>query len=486
MQPDRGPAAARTLPASVDATASLLAAEDYVAERRLATAVLPRAQARAPAVPRRRGRASGKTEIAKVLASGLERKLVRLQCYEGLDTAAAVYEWNYPRQMIEIRLAEAAGGVERDTLAHDIFTTRFLLKRPLLEALVPHDGVAPVLLIDELDRADEPFEAYLLEVLAEYQVTIPELGAMRAAQPPIVVITSNRTREIHDAIKRRCLYHWVDYPDARTELAIVRRKCPRAAESLAREVVAFTQALRTPRPVQGAGRRGNAGLGRGAGRARPHRARSGDGRRHDRRAAQVPGRRRRDHAGGRGAPGRPRRRKACASSVDDVREQSMFAGVPKGRLAGERAAFRARACAPAGCRSVPAKLIDALAAVDAVGVTNRADFRAALGAVLVSRREHLPMFEQAFELFWRDPKLLEKIMAALLPRVHGARTPTTSRRRRWPRDSPRRCCRRGRPCDDARARDRARCRVHVLGARGAADEGLRDDDGRRAARRSSG
>jgi MoxR-like ATPase len=169
---------------------------------------------------------------------------VRLQCYEGLDVAAAVYEWNYPRQMIEIRLAEASGGVERGDLAHDIFTTRFLLRRPLLQALAPEDGVAPVLLIDELDRADEPFEAYLLEVLSDYQVTIPELGPIRAASPPIAVITSNRTREIHDAIKRRCLYHWVDYPDAARELAIVRRKCPKAPEALAREVVAFTQRLR--------------------------------------------------------------------------------------------------------------------------------------------------------------------------------------------------------------------------------------------------
>jgi MoxR-like ATPase len=179
-----------------------------------------------------------------VLASGLNRRLVRLQCYEGLDVGAAVYEWNYPRQMIEIRLAEATGGVERSELAHDIFTTRFLLRRPLLQALAPEDGVAPVLLIDELDRADEPFEAYLLEVLSDYQVTIPELGPIRAMSPPIVVITSNRTREIHDAIKRRCLYHWVDYPDAQRELAIVRRKCPGAPEALARQVVAFTQRLR--------------------------------------------------------------------------------------------------------------------------------------------------------------------------------------------------------------------------------------------------
>ena len=230
-------------PANVDATLALLTAQDYVADRRLATAVFLALKLQRPLFLE--GEAGvGKTEIAKVLAAGLRRKLIRLQCYEGLDTAAAVYEWNYPRQMIEIRLAEAGGNVERGELAHDIFTTRFLLKRPLLQALAPEGGVAPVLLIDELDRTDEPFEAYLLEMLAEYQVTIPELGPIRAAEPPIVVITSNRTREIHDAIKRRCLYHWVDYPDARRELEIVRRKAPKAPESLAREIVAFTQRLR--------------------------------------------------------------------------------------------------------------------------------------------------------------------------------------------------------------------------------------------------
>ena len=231
------------MPASVDETARLLDEQAYVADRRLATAVFLALKLTRPLFLE--GEAGvGKTEIAKVLAQGLHRRLVRLQCYEGLDTASAVYEWNYPRQMIEIRLAEATGSVERDALTHDIFTTRFLQRRPLLEALAPGDGVAPVLLIDELDRADEPFEAYLLEILADYQVTIPELGPIRAVTPPIVVVTSNRTREIHDAIKRRCFYHWVDYPDAQRELAIVRRKCPGVPERLAREVVAFTQALR--------------------------------------------------------------------------------------------------------------------------------------------------------------------------------------------------------------------------------------------------
>ncbi len=230
-------------PSSVDAVAALLDRHDYLADRRLATSVFLALKMGRPLFLE--GEAGvGKTEIAKVLARALGKRLVRLQCYEGLDIASAVYEWNYPRQMIEIRLAESAGELDRAALAHDIFTSPFLLKRPILEALAPEDDVAPVLLIDELDRTDEPFEAYLLEVLAEYQVTIPELGPIRAKAPPVVVITSNRTREIHDAIKRRCLYHWVGYPDALRELAIVRRKCPQAPETLAREVVAFTQRLR--------------------------------------------------------------------------------------------------------------------------------------------------------------------------------------------------------------------------------------------------
>jgi MoxR-like ATPase len=231
------------LPDSVDAVVALLERYDYFADRRLATSVFLALKMQRPLFLE--GEAGvGKTEIAKVLSLALSRSLVRLQCYEGLDTASAVYEWNYPRQMIEIRLTEAEGKVDREALATNIFSERFLIRRPILQALQPDDGVAPVLLIDELDRTDEPFEAYLLEVLAEYQVTIPELGAIKAASPPIVIITSNRTREIHDAIKRRCLYHWVDFPNAGRELAIVRRKVPGADARLSREVVAFTQRLR--------------------------------------------------------------------------------------------------------------------------------------------------------------------------------------------------------------------------------------------------
>jgi MoxR-like ATPase len=239
------------LPKSIDDTAALLASADYVAERSLATALFLALKMERPLFLE--GEAGvGKTEIAKVLASTLKRRLVRLQCYEGLDISSAVYEWNYPRQMIEIRLAEASGKVyeasgqaARKKLSQDIFSEQFLIKRPLLQALeAGAGGSAPVLLIDELDRTDEPFEAYLLEVLSDYQVSIPELGTIKADKPPIVIITSNRTREIHDAVKRRCLYHWVDYPDAARELDILRRKAPGAAERLSLEIVAFVQRLR--------------------------------------------------------------------------------------------------------------------------------------------------------------------------------------------------------------------------------------------------
>jgi MoxR-like ATPase len=233
----------QALPKSIDDTAALLAKADYVAERSLVTAVFLALRMKKPLFLE--GEAGvGKTEIAKVLSGTLGRKLVRLQCYEGLDIASAVYEWNYPRQMIEIRLAEAEGVKSREGLEEDIFNEKFLIRRPILQALEGDLAGPPVLLIDELDRTDEPFEAYLLEVLADFQVTIPEIGTVKAEEPPIVVITSNRTREIHDAVKRRCLYHWVDYPNAARELEILRRKAPGASEKLSQEVVGFVQRLR--------------------------------------------------------------------------------------------------------------------------------------------------------------------------------------------------------------------------------------------------
>jgi MoxR-like ATPase len=231
------------LPASVSETLALLQRGNYVADRSLATAIYLALALKRPLFLE--GEAGvGKTEIAKVLASTLGRRLIRLQCYEGLDVASAVYEWNYARQMIEIRLAEAERE-SRDTVEEEIFSDRFLIKRPLLQALEPDLRGAPVLLIDELDRTDEPFEAYLLEVLSDFQITIPELGTIKAQEPPIVVITSNRTREIHDALKRRCYYYWIDYPSASRELEILRVKAPGAAEALSREVVAFVQKLRS-------------------------------------------------------------------------------------------------------------------------------------------------------------------------------------------------------------------------------------------------
>jgi MoxR-like ATPase len=231
------------LPGSVDGVLDLLGREHYVADRALSTAVHLSLTLGRPLLLE--GEAGvGKTEVAKVLASGLERRLIRLQCYEGLDVASAVYEWNYARQMIAIRIAEASGGADRDSLERDLFSEAFLIRRPLLEAIQPGEGPPPVLLIDEIDRADDPFEAFLLELLSDFQITVPELGTLTALDPPIVVITSNRTREIHDALRRRCFYHWLDYPDAEREFQIVRVRVPDAAGSLLRQVVAFVQRLR--------------------------------------------------------------------------------------------------------------------------------------------------------------------------------------------------------------------------------------------------
>ncbi len=237
------PSQPSSAPTSIDETQALLHSAHYVADRSLSTVLFLALRLGRPLFLE--GEAGvGKTEIAKVLAATLDRRLIRLQCYEGLDVATAVYEWNYPAQMMAIRLSEAAGEHDKERIEHDVFSERYLIKRPLLQAMDPSVTGAPVLLIDEIDRADEAFEAFLLEILSDFQVTIPELGVIKAPEPPIVVITSNRTREIHDALKRRCLYHWVGYPDAAREMAIVRAKAPRAPERLTRELVGFVQRLR--------------------------------------------------------------------------------------------------------------------------------------------------------------------------------------------------------------------------------------------------
>jgi MoxR-like ATPase len=231
------------LPQTIDSTLALLKGGGYVPDRALATVLFLALKLGRPLFLE--GEAGvGKTEIAKVLSAALGRRLIRLQCYEGLDVASAVYEWNYAGQMMAIRLAEAGGAVDRGALESNLFSERYLVKRPLLQALEADEGGAPVLLIDELDRTDEAFEAFLLEVLSDFQITVPEFGTVRAAEPPVVIITSNRTREIHDALKRRCLYHWVDYPDARRELAILHARVPDAPQKLSREIVAFVQAIR--------------------------------------------------------------------------------------------------------------------------------------------------------------------------------------------------------------------------------------------------
>ena len=232
------------VPQSIGAVQEVLGTQGYVCGRALGTVVFLALRLGRPLFLE--GEAgTGKTEIARALSAALGRRLIRLQCYEGLDTASAVYEWNFAEQMIAIRTAEAAGGVDRGRLKEELFTEAFLIERPLLQAMRPQAGGAPVLLIDEIDRTDEPFEAFLLEALSEFQVTIPEMGTIRASEPPIVILTSNRTREVHDALKRRCLYHWVEYPDFDREIAILQARAPEAAETLSREVVAFVQRLRT-------------------------------------------------------------------------------------------------------------------------------------------------------------------------------------------------------------------------------------------------
>ncbi|SHE67506.1 MoxR-like ATPase [Litoreibacter ascidiaceicola] len=231
------------IPQSIDETIELLAKQDYICGRALATVVFLSLKLGRPMFLE--GEAgTGKTEIAKAIAAALGRRLIRLQCYEGLDASSAVYEWNFPAQMVAIRTAEATGTTDRDALQTELFSDAYLTARPLLEAMQPQEGGPPVLLIDELDRTDAPFEAFLMEALSDFQVTIPELGTIKAAEPPIVILTSNRTREVHDALKRRCLYHWVDYPDFDREIAILHARAPEAQEALSREIVGFVQRLR--------------------------------------------------------------------------------------------------------------------------------------------------------------------------------------------------------------------------------------------------
>ena len=231
------------IPASIDETLTLLSESHYIADRSLATTLYLSLKMGKPLFLE--GEAGvGKTEVAKVLSSALGRKLVRLQCYEGLDINSAVYEWNYSGQMIEIRLAEASGGIDKKSLSGDVFSKKFLIERPLLQALKTENGQPPVLLIDVIDRTDEPFEAFLLELLSDFQITIPEIGTIKAEQPPLVIVTSNRTREIHDALKRRCLYHWVDYPSAEREFQIIQAKLPGIDKQLSAQLVAYVQHLR--------------------------------------------------------------------------------------------------------------------------------------------------------------------------------------------------------------------------------------------------
>jgi MoxR-like ATPase len=228
---------------TVDDVRDALSAHDYLADEGLATAIFLALSLQRPLLLE--GEAGvGKTEVAKVLAKALGRRLIRLQCYEGLDVSSALYEWDFARQMLEIRLAEVAGAASRDQLATALYSERFLLRRPLLDALTPDPAGPPVLLIDELDRTDEPFEAFLLEILSDFQVSIPELGTVRAPAPPIAILTSNRTREIHDALKRRCLYHWIDYPDAARELAILAARAPEVPAKLGAQMIAFVHKLR--------------------------------------------------------------------------------------------------------------------------------------------------------------------------------------------------------------------------------------------------
>ncbi len=398
----------KPLPTSIDATLDLLAKADYIGDRSLATVLYLALKMGRPLFLE--GEAGvGKTEIAKVLAETLGRRLIRLQCYEGLDVSAAVYEWNYGAQMIAIRLAEAQGEGDRERIEHDVFSERFLIKRPLLQALEPDTNGPPVLLIDEIDRTDEAFEAFLLEVLADFQVTIPELGTVKAEHPPIVLVTSNRTREVHDALKRRCLYHWVGYPDAERELENSSRQGAGRRQEIVRAGGRLRAGAAQGRSVQGAGRRRDAGLGR-----RFHRTRRGgagpcDRVRHARRAAQISRRHR---------PARRQQGQGAArrGEVGVAGGGVIFMAETQGRLA-ENILYFARALRAAGLPVGPGAVLDCLAALQVARVGDREDFYWTLHAVFVKRHEHTILFDQAFRIFFRKRGYIEKLIASMLPEI---------------------------------------------------------------------
>ncbi len=371
--------------ASIDVLQAKLERQHYIADRGLATAIYLALKLQRPLLLE--GEAGvGKTEVAQVLAAALDTELIRLQCYEGLDITHAVYEWNYSRQLLEIRLREASGEVDRQAAVRDLFSDDFLIKRPLLRALTSSGATPPVLLIDELDRADDEFEGFLLEMLADYQVTIPELGTIRAVTPPVVVITSNRTRELHDALKRRCLYHWIDYPDYEKELRIVTGKVPDAPARLAAQVTAFVQELRTVELYKSAGVSETLDWIAALVAIDRTELDVGHDRAHAGRAAEEPGRHQQRCA----ATARPTCSPACRLAAGE-------------RPSREPAAFRRGAagagiwtCRPRPCSTSPRPCRH-------VDIGRRADFYFTLRALLVHRQPDLGIFDEAFRMFWRRP-----------------------------------------------------------------------------------
>ncbi len=399
-----------SMPQSIDDTHSILSAGGYVADRSLATVLYLSLKMSRPLFLE--GEAGvGKTEIAKVLSSALDRPLIRLQCYEGLDVASAVYEWNYAAQMVEIRMREASGGENKDALQKSVFSEEFLIKRPLLQALEGKKGKAPVLLIDELDRTDEAFEAFLLEILSDFQVTIPELGTVAAEEPPIVIITTNRTREIHDALKRRCLYHWVDYPDAERELAIIREKVPGCSEALSKEIVAYVQKLREQDLFKNPGVAETLDwasalieLDKVAIDPKTISDTVGVLLKYQDDIARITA-----------SEGHEILKASEAGAGERMNEVVRHAG-PQGRLP-ENILYFARALRAAGMKLGPASVVDSVKAVTKGGISDRDDFYWTLHCVLVSRYEDHVIFDQAFGLFWRSRELVEKMLQMFSPQM---------------------------------------------------------------------